>query len=192
MGNQLFKNKYRIKSIRLKDWDYSSDGAYYITICTKNRECLFGNIIDKKMMLNNIGEIIKQCWYDLPNHYGNCRLDEFIIMPDHIHGIIIIDNDHNHPIVVEAIHQLPLLHELPLQKQQPLQQTRKLRRQMLIPKIIGKFKMQTTKSFHEIKNTSEKLWQRDYFEHIIRDDNELNRIRKYIINNPLKWEINHS
>ena len=133
MGDQLFKNKYKIKSIRLKDWNYSSNGAYYITICTKNRECLFGNIIDEKMMLNNIGEIIKQCWYNLPNHYENCKLDEFVIMPDHVHGIIIIDNDH--------------------------------------------------KSFHF-------QWQRDYFEHIIRNEKELNIKRKYIINNPLEWEVN--
>ena len=186
MGDQLFKNKFRIKSIRLPDWDYSSNGAYYITICTKNRECLFGKIVDGKMTLNDIGAIIKQCWYDLPNHYENCKLDEFVIMPDHVHGIIIIDNDHKFPIVVEAIH------ELPLRKKQQLQQTRKSRRQMLIPKIIGRFKMQTTKSFHEIKHTSEKLWQRDYFEHIIRNENELNHIREYIINNPLKWEINQT
>ncbi len=74
MSNQLFKNKYRIKSIRLANWDYSSNGAYYITICTKNRECLLGNIVNGKMILNNIGEIVKQCWYDLLNHYANCKL----------------------------------------------------------------------------------------------------------------------
>ena len=95
MDDQLFKNKYRIKSIRLKDWNYSSNGAYYITICTKNRECLFGKIVDGKMTLNDLGEIVKQCWFDLSNHYGNCKLDEFVIMPDHVHGIVIIDNDHN-------------------------------------------------------------------------------------------------
>ncbi len=180
MGNQLFKNKYKIKSIRLPDWDYSSNGAYYITICTKNRECLLGNIVDEKMILNDLGEIVKQCWYDLPNHYANCKLDEFVIMPDHIHGIVIIDNDAV-SIHVEAIH------ELPLQKS-----SRKSRRKMTIPLIIGRFKMQTTKLFHEIKNTSEKLWQRDYFEHIIRNEIELNQKRKYIINNPLKWKVNPS
>ena len=133
MDDLLFKNKYKIKSIRLPNWDYSSNGAYYITICTKNRECLFGKIVDEKMKLNSIGEIVKECWYDLPNHYGNCKLDEFVIMPDHVHGIIIIDNDQN--------------------------------------------------SFHF-------QWQRDYFEHIIRNEKELNIKRKYIINNPLEWEVN--
>ena len=181
MHNQLFKNKYRIKSIRLPDWDYSSDGAYYVTMCTQNREYFFGNVINDETRLSDIGEIIKKYWQDIPTHFKNIKLDEFVVMPDHVHGILIINNDHKQP--VEAIHELPL---------QKTQQTRKLRRQMLIPKIIGKFKMQTTKLFHEIKNTSEKLWQRDYFEHIIRNENELNRIREYIINNPSKWEINPS
>ena len=103
MGNQLFKNKYRIKSIHLENWDYSLNGAYYITIRTKNRECLFGNVVDGEMTLNDIGEIVKQCWFDLPNHYANCKLDEFVIMPNHIHGIVIIDNDTvSIPVVVEA------------------------------------------------------------------------------------------
>ena len=147
MGDQLFKNKYRIKSIRLKDWDYSSNGAYYITICTKNRGCLFGKIINGKMILNNIGKIIKQCWYDLPNHYENCTLDEFVIMPDHVHGLF---------------------------------------------EMIRGFKTFSSRKINKIQNSFHFQWQRDYFEHIIRNENELNIKRKNIINNPSEWEVNQT
>ena len=90
--NKLFKNKYRIKSIRLKDWDYSSNGYYYITICTKNRECIFGNVVNGKMGLSQIGEIVQKYWCEIPRHFKNTFLDEYMIMPNHMHGIIIIEN----------------------------------------------------------------------------------------------------
>ena len=177
MGDQLFKNKYRIKSIRFKDWDYSSNGAYYITICTKNRECLFGKIVHGKIILNDIGEIIKQCWYDLSNHYGNCTLDEFVIMPDHFHGIVIIDNDHNHPIVEAGL--------------KPASTNNNAKRHGLF-EIVRGFKTFSSRKINKIQNLFYFQWQRDYFEHIIRNENELNRIREYIINNPSKWEINQA
>lgn len=80
------------KRNRLKDSDYSNDGYYFVTICTKNREEFFGKIENEKMILNEYGDIVEKCWFDLPKHYKNCVLDEFIIMPNHIHGIMIIDN----------------------------------------------------------------------------------------------------
>ena len=92
MENQLFQNKYRIKSTRLKHWDYSSCGAYYVTICTKGREYYFGEIINRKMILSKMGEIVKNFWMEIPKHYPNVKLDECVIMPDHMHGIIMIEN----------------------------------------------------------------------------------------------------
>ncbi|MBX3043464.1 MAG: hypothetical protein KIT33_05120 [Candidatus Kapabacteria bacterium] len=80
------------KRNRLKDFDYSNDGYYFVTICTQNREEFFGKIKNGKMILNEYGAIVEKCWFDLPNHYKNCLLDEFIIMPNHIHGIVIIEN----------------------------------------------------------------------------------------------------
>ncbi|MFH0854653.1 MAG: hypothetical protein V1891_04130, partial [bacterium] len=91
--NQKFKNKYRIKSTRLAEYDYSQNGAYFITICVKNREHLFGEIIDGKLLDNERSKICIACWLDLPNHYGNCILDAFVIMPNHAHLIIFIQND---------------------------------------------------------------------------------------------------
>lgn len=79
MENHLFKNKYRIKSTRLKHWDYSSCGAYYVTICTKDREYFLGEITNGKMLLSNIGQIVKKFWMEIPKHYPNVQLDEFVI-----------------------------------------------------------------------------------------------------------------
>jgi len=102
----LFKNKYRIQSTRLVGWDYSSNGIYFITINTKFGKNYFGKIINKKMYLNNIGKIIKKYWYEIPNHFSNIKLDEFIVMPNHIHGIIIItsrdDGTASSPIQTET------------------------------------------------------------------------------------------
>ncbi len=149
-----FQNKYRIESIRLPGYDYSRPGAYFVTIVTYQRQYLFGNIINGKMILNEYGEIVKNWWQEIPNHYSNGQLD-----------------------VVEAIHELPL--------QQ--QNTRKIRRKMLLPKIIGYFKMNAAKQINKLQQSQKKLiWQRNYYEHIIRNDDELNRIRLYIFDNPSK------
>ncbi|MFH0834522.1 MAG: transposase [Patescibacteria group bacterium] len=85
-------SRERKSTLRLKDFDYSTDGTYFITICTQNRENFFGKIENAKMILNEYGKITEQYWHNLPNHYANCRLDEFVIMPNHVHGIIWIDN----------------------------------------------------------------------------------------------------
>ena len=157
------------RSIRLKEYDYSQCGAYFINICTKNRECYF----ETYSVLKNI---VKTEWENIPNQYPHIELDEYVIMPDHFHGILII-NDDNDYCIVGAIHELPL------------QESWKIRRKMMIPKIVGKFKMQTAKKINQVRNTpGVPFWQRNYYEHIIRSEDELNRIREYIINNPSQWK----
>ncbi len=83
--------KHHRRSIRLKGYDYSQAGAYFVTICTQNRECLFGDIVDGEMMLNDAGQMVEQCWYDIPLHFPHAGLDEFVVMPNHIHGIVVIN-----------------------------------------------------------------------------------------------------
>lgn len=163
------------RSIRLYGYDYSQPGAYFITLCTHNRECLFGNIMDGKMVLNDVGKIAHQCWLEIPIHYPNVQLDEFIIMPNHIHGILIINDD-----VVQNI--------VGVQNIEPLQN----KFQKIIPRSIGSiirgYKIGVTKWFRQ--NTDiYMIWQRNYYEHIIRNEIELNKIRKYILNNPINWEL---
>jgi REP element-mobilizing transposase RayT len=169
-------NKYNRRSIRLKNYDYSSPGAYFITIVTNNRQYLFGEIVNNEMILNEYGEIANKYWYEIPKHYTNTQLDEYVIMPNHIHGIIFI---------VGAIHELPL-------QQNEFSQLIQ-RRKMLLPKIIGRFKMNAAKQINQIRQTPGiPVWQRNYYEHIIRNDNELNKIREYIINNPLTWQTDEN
>jgi REP element-mobilizing transposase RayT len=172
-------SKHHRRSIRLKGYDYSQAGAYFVTICTHNRECLFGKINDGTMFLNEMGEIAKQCWLEIPNHFPNVTLDEFVIMPNHIHGIIIINdnggaNDNSPP--------------------QQIQQNKSFRSpSRTIGSIIRGYKIGVTKLCRQnagVNNNSPlQIWQRNYYEHIIRNENELNKIRQYIINNPLKWSL---
>lgn len=101
----LFRNKYRIESFRLKNWDYRREGIYYITICTKNRIPYFGECVDGKMILSDAGMIAHQNWMDIPNHFKHVQLGEFIVMPNHMHGLLILDNTHD-PLhsVVDPLH----------------------------------------------------------------------------------------
>ena len=159
------------KSIRLKGYDYSSPGEYFVTVCTYNHGCLFGNIIDENMRLSEIGRIAEQCWKELPAKFINVILDEYIIMPNHIHGIIIINECR------DLINQIPT-------KNFPLMQNPKI----TLGKILRNFKARTSKCIHDSGYT-EFQWQSRFYEHIIRNDKELNNIRDYIINNPIKWSF---
>ena len=90
-----FQNKYRIASTRLQNWDYGSNAAYFITICTKKRKHFFGEIINKEMQLNDAGKLAEQYWLEIPNHFPFIELGNFVVMPNHMHGILIIDKPHN-------------------------------------------------------------------------------------------------
>ena len=192
--------KHHRKSIRLQGFDYSMPGAYFITICVKNRECLFGKINNGKMKLNKYGKITQQCWLDIPNHFPHAKLDEFIVMPNHIHGIIILDNI----VVVGANNYSPLqqqthqnlsptqTHQNFLSANQPMHNNlNQCGTSKTIGSIVRGFKIGVTKWFRQ--NTEiYTVWQRNYYEHIIRHDDELNRIRKYIIENPMNWEMDQN
>ena len=164
---------FRKNSNRLKDFDYANNGGYFITICTQNRENMFGEIVDKKMVLNDVGKMVDKWWQELRNKFGDIRLDEFVIMPNHLHGIItIVGAD---------------LRVCPNKKGEhigsPLQ------------KIMQWFKTMTTNEyFRNVKNkgwqtVDKKIWQRGYYDHIVRNEKELSNIRNYIQNNPLKWHL---
>ena len=170
--SELFRNKYRIKSIRLPDWDYSSEGLYFLTICTRNRECILGDVVNDKIKLSKIGEIVEKCWNEIPKHFINVVLDEFVVMPNHVHGIIEITNCRDGVT--------PSLHKPPLHRP-------------TLGQIIGYFKYQTTRIINRIRNTPYvPIWQSRFYEHVIRNEIELNSIREYIINNPLKWELDRN
>jgi REP element-mobilizing transposase RayT len=233
VGGDFRQGKYmnithQRRSLRLKEYDYSSGGAYFITICTKDRKCLFGEIKDNQMVLNEFGEIAKHFWLEMPHHFPNVELDEFVLMPNHIHGIIIIhdqdarmsnnpagknenspktndgknietnnnSNEINDKKIVGAIHELPLqmsMNELSPQSpnnELPTHDNKIQRRKMIVPKIVGFFKMNTAKKINQILNTmGQPVWQRNYYEHIIRNEKSLHQIRQYITNNPSQWNL---
>ena len=177
MENQLFQNKYRIKSTRFKNWDYSSPGSYYVTICTKNREPFFGNIVNGKMILSEIGEIVKHEWKQTCEIRKNVELDEYIIMPDHMHGILFINN-----LSVETCRGMSLQTQIRTYNKfsRPVSQS--------LSMIINHFKS-AVKRWCNRNNFPDFAWQSRFHESIVRNEKHLNAIREYIINNPLKFEL---
>ncbi len=161
------------RSIRLKDYDYSQNGAYFVTICTEDQEYLFGDILKEKMVLNEAGEMIKKWWVETRNKFKNIELDEFVIMPNHFQGIV--------NIVGADLRVCP--ENLGEHVGSPLH------------RIVQWFKTMTTNEYiRNVHNNMwkpflKRLWQRNYYEHVIRNEDELNKIRYYIQTNPLKWHL---
>ena len=175
MKPQKYKNKYRIESTRLKGYDYSQNGAYFVTICTKNREYLFGEIVNGKLTETKQSQICTKCWFDLPNHYANCLLDAFIIMPNHIHGIIVINNSATAAVETGF---------------KPVStNTNTNINTHGLSEIIRGFKTFTARKINEYQKTPGlPFWQSRFYDRIIRDERELNNTRQYIIDNPGNWE----
>jgi len=170
---------------RLKDYDYSTAGYYYVTICTENRQELFGVIENDKIILNNAGNMINFWWGEITRHFEGIKLDEYIVMPNHIHGIINIvgvDRCVDPNQYVDRIQNNKINHNGRTHRSAPT-----------ISDIIQWFKTMTTNEYIcHVKNSNwlsfnKRLWQRNYYDHIIRNEKSLNHIREYIINNPAKW-----
>lgn len=177
-----FQNKYRKNSIRLQQWDYGWNAAYFITICTHNRICYFGNVTDGQMVLNNIGEIANDVWLQIPDHFPFARLGEHIVMPNHVHGIVVIDKpDDVPPSEARLIAPLYIGNDIPGgitgYKNPMLHQN--------VSRIIRWYKGRTT--FESRKTMPRFTWQPKYYDHIIRNNQSFQRISAYIVNNPLKW-----
>jgi putative transposase len=184
-----FNNKYRIPSTRLQFWDYSNDGAYFITICTKNREHFFGIVENSKMQLSEIGKFVEQYWIEIPNHFPFIELGNFVVMPNHVHGILIINNN---VIPVNASkndcvnNQTLLIASL----QREIGGFSGNKNPMLndnILKIIRWYKGRC--SFECRKIHADFAWQSRFHDHIIRNSKSFEIIQNYIFENPLKWKI---
>ena len=172
------------KSIRLKGYDYSQEGMYYVTICVQNRQCLFGKILGGKMILNEYGEIACGEWEKLPEQHHNVSLDVFQIMPNHMHGIIVLQNVVNTEKFVGAT--------LAAAQNNNADTKNHWAGASPAPTIIGAYKSLVAHKCLEIyKSRNEymgKLWQRNYYERIIRDEQTYKNIANYIINNPANWK----
>lgn len=165
------------KQYRLKDYDYSSDGFYFVTICTEDREEYFGRIKNYKTWLSQMGQIAQKYWLEIPDHFPFVKLDEFVVMPNHIHGIIVIDNS----VGTQNFAFLQIENEY---------QNKFGPQSKNLSSIIRGFKIGVTK--YAKNNNIYFAWQSRFHDHIIRNEQELNRIRHYIILNPEKWETDRN
>ena len=209
--------RHHRRSIRLRGYDYSQAGAYFVTICANNRECLFGEVVDGKMRLNDAGRMIEKWWLEMNRAFPTMETDEYIVMPNHFHGVVVIVGADLRvcpivgadlrvcPIVGADLRVCPIvgadLRVCPIVGADlrvcPIvgAGNRGAHTGAPLPSIIQWFKTMTTNEYIRGVKTSAwppfpgKLWQRNYYEHIIRDEESLNRIREYIRNNPLQWAL---
>jgi REP element-mobilizing transposase RayT len=176
-------DKHHRRSIRLRGYDYARPGAYFVTICTQDRQCLFGEIRDGQMIVNDIGQMITHWWQELPRRFPSVTLDEFVVMPNHLHGILILH--------VGADRRVR-----PNSTVAPVKEGRHIG--LPLHRIIQWFKTMTTNGYvREVKEEkwppfNKRLWQRNYYEHVIRTEDEWDEIRAYIAENPLKWELDEN
>jgi putative transposase len=190
------------RSIRLKEYDYAQAGGYYITIVAWQRKCLFGEVVNGDVRLNKYGKIIETCWQEIANHFQNVELGAFIVMPNHFHGIIYIVERRGAVPAPRNRQTENNFEELQKIKNRELNapensnlstnrggETPPLRRPTL-GQMMAYFKYQSTKRMNVLSNTGviTKLWQRNYYEHIIRDEQDLQNKTEYIQANPLLWE----
>jgi putative transposase len=164
------------QSIRVKEYDYTQAGAYFVTIVTHQRDCLLGDIQNGTMVLNAFGQIADECWRSIPEHFPSVELGASVIMPNHVHGIIIISG-----VGATHVESVGARHASPLQNPPRGAPPRSL------GAIVGSFKSAVTKRIGREHNVTG-IWQRNYYEHIIRDDKDLQRITDYIEANPSRWD----
>ena len=166
-------DKLQRHSIRLRDYDYSQAGAYFITMCTHKKKCILGDVINGEMQLNDYGRLVEAEWIKTANIRDNIELDAFVVMPNHFHGILtIVDNCRG------TVHRAPTLERFGKPTSGSL------------PTIVRYFKSVVTRRINELRSTpNTPIWHRNYYEHVIRNEDDLAEIREYITNNPQKWDL---
>jgi REP element-mobilizing transposase RayT len=196
-------DQHHRRSIRLQNWDYTSAGAYFVTICVESRECVFGEIVDGEMRLNALGNIVAKYWQNLPQHFPNIGLDAFVVMPNHVHFVVWLNPPDDARVGAQSVGaqsvgaqsvgaqsvgaqlncapttttpiEFPIGKRFTVDKQRPT-----------LGQVVRVFKAATTRLIRQ-SGSDGFAWQRNYYEHIIRDERELDRIRKYILDNPANW-----
>jgi len=174
------------RSIRLKNYDYSQTGAYFVTICTKEKECSFGEINKEQMKLSPTGRIANDCLIAIPKHFENAKVDTFVVMPNHVHFIIIMNHDRR-GVACNARNVFASSEEQGVACNAPTNNVYSniAPKQNTFSVIIRSYKSAVTRMCNQNGNLF--FWQRNYYEHIIRNEIELEKIREYIVNNPLNW-----
>jgi putative transposase len=160
-------NVHHWRPIRLKGYDYAQAGAYFVTICAHDRACLFGDLVDAEVVLRPAGRVVQNAWDELTKHYPHVGLDAFVVMPNHVHGIIMLSSD---PVEAGLKPAATVRHAL--------------------PEVVRAFKTFSSRRINELRHTpGVPVWQRNYYEHVIRSESDLERTREYIAANHLKWAL---
>ncbi|NEZ60705.1 transposase [Adonisia turfae] len=181
MLTMAYRNRFKGTSMRLPQRDYRRAGGYFLTLCTKKRECFFGDVVDGVMEFSAIGHMAKRCWQEIPDHCENVRIDEYVVMPNHLHGILIIERRLDNPLV-------ETFHGRSLQEGSSLSQ----KMSAISPKrgslgaIVRSYKSSVTRWCRQ-NGYSRFAWQSRFYEHIIRADRSIDYIRRYIVKNPSNW-----
>ena len=182
------RNQHR-RSIRLQDYDYTQAGAYFVTIVTQSRACIFGDILAGRSQPNDAGEMVKVVWEELSKNYPGVETDHFVVMPNHIHGVIVLVGA-DPRACPESGGQPQGVAPTKTRSAYP-----GIARPLSLPDVLHRFKTLTTQRYalgvneFGLTRFNRRLWQRNYFEHVIRSEDSLNRIRHYILDNPLRWEF---
>ena len=196
-------------SIRLRGYDYASGGAYFVTLCTFQRECRFGEVVDGGLRLNEVGIAADACWRTITRHFPHVRLDEFVVMPNHLHAVLHIAESEG--ALVGAKQGASASPDFgvdgskgdgnnkgeagesfasPLQSLKPIPRGTKAGS---LGALIQNYKSVSTRNINKIRNNhGVPVWQRNYYEHVIRDEDDLRNIRRYIAENPLKWDLDEN
>ena len=174
-----YKNKYRIKSTRFRNWDYGWNASYFVTICTYNREHYFGKIINSLMQLSEIGYLADKYWCEIPEHFPFVELGKFVIMPNHIHGIVVINKPNDGRFDVVETQNFTSLQSQITSKNKFGPQSKNL------ASIIRGYKIGVTKNAHKIPLNFK--WKSRFYDHIIRNDKSYKSIAEYIKSNPKNW-----
>ena len=177
------------RSLRLREYDYSQTGAYFVTVCSWDRECRFGEMVDGVMMMNETGHMVQECWSAIPDHFDMVELAESIVMPNHIHGIVIIrDPDPAKQGTAISGKVKKGLAKTGTACRAPTVESFGKPAAGSLPTIVRSFKAAVTKRINSMRNNpGGSVWQRNYYEHVIRDEANYQRIAEYIENNPARW-----
>ena len=168
------------RSIRLRGYDYAQSGAYFVTVVVQDRLCLLGDVVDQEMRTNETGEMVRRLWEGLPGRFPFIQLDAFVVMPNHVHGILVIDESVGAPLVGARCGA-----------SSPPRATTRVA--PILGAVIGAYKSLTTSAYIEGVNAGawppfrKRLWQRNYYEHVVRNDASLAELRQYIVDNPARW-----
>ena len=205
----LYREKYRVESTRLTGWDYAAPGWYFVTVCTRGRACFFGRVAERRMHLSRIGEIAHQYWEDIPNHSANAGLDAFVIMPNHVHGIVRINapdandvrndvgGDVRDNVGRDVACNVSTTARIPTTEHDPIPghdfTTGDGSGGVTVPPgrgslgaIVRSYKAAVTRSCHA-NGYADFAWQPRFYDRIVRDERALRNVRRYILENPARW-----